>query len=142
MFSQTPQLYSMPLSLRGHVLNDQQSNSSGAGRKNHNVTLCQNTKQSEEMAQLRTDNKNLQRELELMKENINLNSQVTAAPILRGTSYSRVPPDVSISFIYLVTWCACNLGLPYHFYSTFYSIDDGQIATQHVYICRFLRWKA
>ena len=52
------------------------------------------------MAQLRTDNENLQRELESMKDNIiNLKSQVTAAPILRGTSYSRVPPDVSVSSI-------------------------------------------
>ena len=96
MFSQTPQFYSPPLSSRDHGLNDQQSNSSGAGMKNHDVTLRQNTKQSEEMAQLRTDNENLQWELESMKENINLNSQVTAVPILRGTSYSRVPPDVSI----------------------------------------------
>ena len=140
MFSRNPQFYSTPLSSRDHGLNDRQSNSSGAGRKNHDVTLHQNTKQSEEMAQLRTENETLQRELESMKENITLNSQVTAVPILRGASYSRVPPNVSISFIYLVTWCAYNLGLPYHFYSTY--IDDSQIATQHVYICRFLRWKA
>ena len=43
--------------------------------------ISANTKQVEEMAKLRADNDNLQRELESMKENIvGLKSQVTAAP--------------------------------------------------------------
>ena len=129
MFSQTLQFYSTPLSSRDHLSNGQQCNGSGSGRTSHEVTLHQkldflisaNTKQAEEMAKLRADNDNLQRELESMKENIvGLKSQVTAAPSVRGTSYSRVPPDVSVSsIIYVVTWCAYSLGLPYHFYSTY-----------------------
>ena len=76
MFSQTPQFYSTPLSSHDHPSNGQQCNGSGSGRTSHEVTLHQkldflispNTKQAEEMAKLRADNDNLQRELESMKK--------------------------------------------------------------------------
>ena len=66
------------------------------------------------MAKLRADNDDLQWELESMKENIAalkpqvtaaLTAALTAAPILQGTrsSYSRVPPDLSVISIYNVT---------------------------------------
>ena len=105
MFSRNPQFYSTPLSSRDHGLHDRQSNSSGAGRKNHDVTLHQNTKQSEEMAQLRTENENLQRELESMKENINLNSQVTAVgPATREFHQMCLLVSYTLLLGVLITW--------------------------------------